>query len=152
VNRWTYTHLVETNSFTHFGSVIGHRIGNDADLAMIKTDYWVNQDWLICLRYQLERQGAADIGDRFEGENEHHSIRFPSGQVKKQNHLSFDFFYEPILSKTSRRWQKQCWQICGSYQFIIANQNKEELEETTTSQHQLVFQLRCNFELAGVNH
>ena len=152
VNRWTYTHLVETNSFTHFGSVIGHRIGNDADLATIKTDYWVNQDWLICLRYQLERQGAADIGDRFEGENEHHSIRFPSGQVKKQNHLSFDFFYEPILSKTSRRWQKQCWQICGSYQFIIANQDKEELEETTTRQHQLVFQLRCNFELAGVNH
>ena len=39
VNRWAYTHLVPDNQFTHFGAMIGHPIGNDADTFTMRASY-----------------------------------------------------------------------------------------------------------------
>ena len=53
VNRWTYTHLVEENQYTHFGSIIGHRIGNDADQLYLEANCWLNADTKLALFLSL---------------------------------------------------------------------------------------------------
>ena len=86
VNRWAYTHLVEENQFTHFGSIIGHRVGTDADTFYLEGEYLVNVDSRVSLFYELERQGEASVADRYRGED-YKSIPFPSGVVERRDGL-----------------------------------------------------------------
>ena len=169
INRWTYTHLVETNPFTHFGSVIGHQIGNDADLSVLYAQYWLNSDLLLDFYYHLERQGEAEIKDRFQGSNEHHGLDFPSGIVEKSHRLGFKGYYEPTFSKGSiflnnsnflNKMMRQTWQVAWSYQYtMIENIHSQQPERKRTllperrfyHRHQLTFQFRWNFELVGVS-
>ena len=163
VNRWTYTHLVETNPFTHFGSMIGHQIGNDADLLVLYAQYWLNSDLLLDFYYHLEQQGEAKIKDRFQGGNEHHGLDFPSGIVEKSHRLGFEGYYEPAFSKDSNfsnKMMRQTWQVVWSYQYaMIENTHSQQPERERIlstgrrfyHRHQLAFQFRWNFELAGVS-
>ena len=126
VNRWAYTHLVQENQFTHFGSIIGHEIGVDSDLSYLEGNYLLNADTRINLFLELDRQGEAGVEDRYTGED-FRSIPFPSGTVERRHGIGFRFVYEPL----------RAWQLDLSYQHAYTvndshqdglNQNSNHLE------------------------
>ncbi|MCZ6676038.1 MAG: hypothetical protein O7E52_02185 [Candidatus Poribacteria bacterium] len=113
VNRWAYTHLVQENQFTHFGSIIGHRIGTDADTFYLEGEYLINVDARVALFYEFERQGEAGVEDRYRNED-FESIPFPSGVVERRDSIGIHLVYEPL----------RAWQLNLTYQHSrIKNRN-----------------------------
>lgn len=136
VNRWAYTHLVQENQFTHFGSFIGHRIGTDADTFYVEGGYLINADAFFALAYEFERQGEAGVGDRFRDEDSE-LIPFPSGVVERRDCGGFRFVYEP----------RRSWQLDFSYQYVITR-NQGNQSGVRKRSNELEFQLRYLFELS----
>ena len=134
VNRWAYTHLVQENQHTHFGSSIGHRIGTDADVLYLEAGYLVNADLRAALHYELERQGEATVEDRYRGED-FEAIPFPSGTVERHHRLGFQIAYEP----------RSAWQLNFTYQHVFTrNQNHQpDLHRDTD---EVAFRLRYLWE------
>lgn len=94
VNRWAYTHLIPDNEFTHFGLMIGHPIGTDADIFTINLSYDATSSARIISRFSHQRNGEADITDRFYGED-YLNITFPSGIVEEMTELQIGWIYRP---------------------------------------------------------
>lgn len=130
VNRWAYTHLVQENQFTHFGSFIGHRIGTDADTFYLEGGYLFNADSIFSLFYEFERQGEAGVEDRFRNEDSE-SIPFPSGVVERRDGAGFRVVYEPLRS----------WQLDIAYQHVVTR-NKGHQSGVRKQSNELAFQLR----------
>ena len=130
VNRWAYTHLVQENQFTHFGSFIGHRIGTDADTFYLEGGYLINADATFALFYEFERQGEAGVEDRFRNEDTE-SIPFPSGVVERRDGAGFRLVYEPLRS----------WQLDIAYQHVITRNKGHHIGARKRS-NELAFQLR----------
>lgn len=130
VNRWAYTHLVQENQFTHFGSFIGHRIGTDADTFYLGGEYLINADTFFAVFYEFERQGEADVQDRFRNEDSE-SIPYPSGVVERRDGAGFRLVYEPLRS----------WQLNLSYQHVITR-NKAHQNGVRKRSNELELQLR----------
>ncbi len=130
VNRWAYTHLVQENQFTHFGSIIGHQVGTDADTFYFESGYLINADSRVTLFYEFERQGEAGIEDRFRGED-FQSIPFPSGVVERQDRIGFRLIYEP----------SRAWQLDAAYQHTFTT-NRAHQQGTDQHSNQLEFRLR----------
>lgn len=130
VNRWAYTHLVQENQYTHFGSIIGHEIGTDADVSYIEGNYLITADARINLFFELERQGKAGVEDRFVGED-FRSISFPSGVVERRHSFGFRLVYEPL----------RAWQLDLSYQHDYTV-NKHHQSGNGQSSNHLEFQFR----------
>ena len=135
VNRWAYTHLVEENQFTHFGSIIGHRVGTDADTFYLEGGYLVNVDSRVSLFYELERQGEASVADRYRGED-YKSIPFPSGIVERRDGLGIRLIYEP----------RRAWQCHLAYQHVVTK-NRNHQKGINQHSNELEFRLRYLFEL-----
>lgn len=95
VNRWAYTHLEPDNQFTHFGTLIGHPIGTDADLLTFRVSYHATPSAVIYVSFSHQRDGEADITDRFYGEN-FVNIPFPSGIVERLTEFRLSWKYRPI--------------------------------------------------------
>lgn len=136
VNRWAYTHLVQENQFTHFGSIIGHRIGTDADTFYLEGGYLINADAFFALFYEFERQGEAGVEDRFRNEDSK-TISFPSGVVERRDSAGFRLVYEPIRS----------WQLDIAYQHVITR-NKGHQSGVRKQSDELAFQLRYLWEFS----
>ena len=134
VNRWAYTHLVQENQFTHFGSIIGHRIGTDADTFYLEGGYLINADARTFLFYEVERQGEGSVQDRFRGED-FRSIPFPSGVVERRDVMGFGLVYEPL----------RAWQLNLAYQHVITR-NQSYQEGARKHSDELEFRLRYLFE------
>lgn len=134
VNRWAYTHLVPENQFTHFGSIIGHEIGVDADLTYLEGNYLINADARINLFFELERQGEAGVEDRYTGED-FRSIPFPSGTVERRHGIGFRFVYEPL----------RAWQLDLSYQHAYTV-NRSHQDGMNQNSNHLEFQFRYLWE------
>lgn len=134
VNRWAYTHLVQENQYTHFGSIIGHEIGTDADVSYIEGNYLITADARINLFFELERQGEAGVEDRFVGED-FRSISFPSGVVERRHGFGCRWVYEPI----------RAWQLDLSYQHNYTV-NKDHLGGNSQNFNHLEFQFRYLWE------
>lgn len=130
VNRWAYTHLVQENQFTHFGSFIGHRIGTDADTFYLEGGYLINADTFISVFYEFERQGEAGVADRFRSEDSE-LIPFPSGVVERRDGAGFRLVYEPLRS----------WQFDIVYQYAITRNEAHQIGVRKRS-NELEFQLR----------
>ena len=136
VSRWAYTHLVQENQFTHFGSIIGHRIGTDADTFYLEGGYLINPDAIFALFYEFERQGEASVEDRFRNEDSD-SIPFPSGVVERRDSVGLRLVYEPIRS----------YQLDIAYQHVIT-QNKDCQSGVRKQSNELEFQLRYLWEFS----
>lgn len=95
INTWTYTHRVTENQFTHFGWIIGHHLGSDADQWLMELSQIINMDIRLKLIYTYNRQGGHTVEDRYIGENLE-EIDFPSGIVEKQHKIKLQFLWEPI--------------------------------------------------------
>ncbi len=134
VSRWAYTHLVQENQFTHFGSIIGHEIGVDADLSYLEGNYLISADARIHLFVESERQGEAGVEDRYAGED-FRSIPFPSGVVERRRGFGFRFVYEPL----------RAWQLDLSYQHAYTV-NKSHQSGINRNSNHLEFQFRYLWE------
>ena len=134
VNRWAYTHLVQENQFTHFGSIIGHEIGVDADISYLEGSYLINPDARVHLFLELERQGEAGVEDRYAGEY-FRSIPFPSGVVERRHSIGCRFVYEPLCA----------WQLDLSYQHAYTA-NKSHQSGISQNSNHLEFQFRYLWE------
>ena len=134
VNRWAYTHLIQENQFTHFGSIIGHEIGVDADVSYLEGNYLINADARVNLFFELERQGEAGVEDRYAGED-FRSVSFPSGAVERRLGFGFRFVYEPL-----RSWQLDC-----TYEHAYTT-NKNNRNGNHQNENHLEFQFRYLWE------
>jgi hypothetical protein len=130
VNRWTYTHLVQENQYTHLGSIIGHRIGVDADALYLEGGCLFNANLRVAVYYEFERQGEAGVEDRYRGED-FEAIPFPSGVVERHHRLGFQALYEPI----------QTWQLNAAYQHVFTR-NKDHQPGVRRDADELEFRLR----------
>ena len=127
VNRWAYTHLEPDNQFTHFGAMIGHPIGTDADIFTFRVSYQATPSAAIETRFSHQRNGEADITDRFYGED-YEDIPFPSGIVERLSEIRIGWKYRPITA------------LKGSINYAWRHiQNKEHAESETEQQHRFVF-------------
>ena len=127
VNRWAYTHLEPNNQFTHFGVMIGHPIGTDADIFTFRVSYQATPSAVIESRFSHQRNGEADITDRFYGED-YEDIPFPSGIVERLSEIRISWKYRPITA------------LKGSINYAWRHiQNIEHAESETEQQHRFVF-------------
>ncbi len=127
VNRWAYTHLEPNNQFTHFGVMIGHPIGTDADIFTFRVSYQATPSAAIETRFSHQRNGEADITDRFYGED-YEDIPFPSGIVERLSEIRISWKYRPITA------------LKGSINYAWRHiQNIEHAESETEQQHRFVF-------------
>lgn len=95
IDTWTYTHLETENQFTHYGWVIGHHLGPDADQLFIELSRMINVDARLKLTYAFGRQGGRTVADRFRGED-YKRMKFPSGTVERQHSIGLQFLWEPL--------------------------------------------------------
>jgi hypothetical protein len=95
IDTWTYTHLETENQFTHYGWVIGHRLGPDVDQLFLELCRMVNVDARLKLTYAFRREGSRTVADRFRGED-YKRMKFPSGTVERQHKIGLQFLWEPL--------------------------------------------------------
>jgi len=95
IDSYTYTHLVPENQFTHYGWIIGHHLGPDADQILLELSRMIKLDGRIKLTYALERQGSHNVKERFVDED-YENMGFPSGVVERQHKFGLQFLWEPI--------------------------------------------------------
>ncbi|MBI1930702.1 hypothetical protein HYR99_41460 [Candidatus Poribacteria bacterium] len=134
VNRWAYTHRVQENQYLHFGSIIGHRVGIDADTFYLEGGYLINADFRVTLFYEFERQGEAGVEDRYRGED-YKSIPFPSGIVERRDGVGVRLVYEPL----------RAWQLDVAYQHGLTR-NRDHRAGVRQNSDELEFRLRYLFE------
>lgn len=129
INRWTYTHLEPDNQFTHFGAIIGHPIGTDADMFSCSLSYQATPSALIETRFSHQRNGEANVTDRFYGED-FESIPFPSGTVERLSEIRVGWQYRPIGG------------FNGSINYAWRHiQNRDNTEGDSEQEHRIVFLL-----------
>ncbi len=127
VTRWAYTHLDPDNQFAHFGTMIGHPIGTDADLLTFRVSYQATPSAIFETRISHQRNGEADITDRFYGED-YENISFPSGVVERLTELRIGWKYRPISG------------LNGSVNYGWRHiQNSEHKQNISKQQHRIVF-------------
>lgn len=95
IDSWTYTHLESENQYTHYGWVIGHHLGPDADQILVELCRMLNTDAKIKLNYTFNREGSRTVADRFRGED-YKKIDFPSGKVETRHTLGLKFLWESL--------------------------------------------------------
>ena len=134
VNRWAYTHLVQENQFTHFGAIIGHPIGTDADLAFLEGNYLLDVDTRVSVFFEHGRHGEGGVADRYRGED-FRAIPFPSGIIECRYSFGFKLVYEPLRG----------WQLDFGYQHSRTRNRNHEQGVNQNSNH-LEFQFRYLWE------
>jgi hypothetical protein len=93
VNQYAYTHQELINVYTHFGSPIGHRIGNDADDLWISLKHWFTDKIIGSISYEIERHGETDItegSDYDKLEEESPDWEFLSGVTESKHSISLE--------------------------------------------------------------
>ena len=95
VDTWTYTHLETENQFTHYGWVMGHNLGPDADQLFLELSRMLDVDSRLKLSYTFGREGSRTVADRFRGED-YERINFPSGEVESRHRIGVQFLWEPM--------------------------------------------------------
>ncbi len=105
VDSWTYTHLEPDKQFTHYGWLIGHELGPDADQLLVEPSMMVRLDGRLKLIYAFEREGSRTVADRFRGED-YRRMEFPSGEVERRHKLGIHFLWEPLSGpRVNISWQ-----------------------------------------------
>lgn len=106
IDTWTYTHRVMENQFTHYGWVIGHQLGPDADQLLVELCRMINVDIRAKLSYAFKREGSRTVADRFSSED-YQRTKFPSGTIQKQHKAGLQFIWEPLHGpQVNLSWQQ----------------------------------------------
>jgi hypothetical protein len=95
INSYTYTHLETENQYTHYGWIIGHQLGPDADQLTLELCQILSVNTRVKLAYSYKREGSRTVADRFRGED-YGSLDFPSGDVEKRHKIGLGFLREPL--------------------------------------------------------
>jgi hypothetical protein len=114
IGSWTYTHLEPENQYTHYGWVIGHHLGPDADQILFEICRMLDIDSRLKVIYAFKRDGSQTVADRYRGED-YKKMKFPSGDVKNEHKLGFGFMRESLNGL----------QINLSFQHIFAGKSSE---------------------------
>ena len=69
VGRYTYTHLVQEQQYTHFGASLGDPAGNDSDALVVSAAWRMTPDSRLFARMEQRRKGESGVDDRFRGED-----------------------------------------------------------------------------------
>ena len=100
---WVYTHYRPINSFTHYGDVLGHRAGPNADelYAVIRKRF--SRRFHSALSFMHGRHGANTPDENIGGDplagfenGDSETAPFLAGDVAKTNAVAFDVTYEPF--------------------------------------------------------
>ena len=91
-------------TYTHYGNVIGHRIGTDADNLFVDVQHWLTDKLQMAISYELQRHGEGDVNN--PNPNTPIEENFPyiatkkweflSGITESTNSLSLGFSYAVI--------------------------------------------------------
>jgi len=95
IDTWTYTHLEPENQYTHYGWVIGHYLGPDADQILLEICRMLNVDSRIKATYAFKREGTRTVADRYKGED-YKRMKFPSGNVQNEHRIGLKFLLESL--------------------------------------------------------
>ena len=100
INQYTYTHHRLANAYTNFDSIIGHKIGTDADDLWLNLKHWFTANLTMSLGYELERHGEGDVNKPHEesGASENDEWEFLSGITESTNSLSLGVSYRSTAS------------------------------------------------------
>ena len=94
VNQYAYTHDPPITSYTHLDSVIGHRIGTDADDLYLDVKHWLTDKLSLSLSYELERHGEGDVNNPHpENAQNDEEWEFLSGTTESTSALSLSISY-----------------------------------------------------------
>ena len=117
VNRFTYSHWQETTDYVYKGQPLGHKIGTDADSLILEYTYPVAENKYIAVKYQVERHGEGEIGDRWDVSQP--PVQFLTGIVEKKRQVDVgcSFGYNKNISFTLVGWVKSI----DNYQHILNN-------------------------------
>lgn len=126
LNRWVYTHRVTENQYTHFGSIIGHRLGNDSDELYFELSNYLNLDTRIKFDYIFTMQGAANVENSYKGKDYQYLQKFP----KRKNHeFGIQFLYEPLEGwQIDLKFQHLIWQTYTEYAIGLSTHHRNQFE------------------------
>jgi hypothetical protein len=97
VNQYTYTHEPMDTTYTHYGAVIGHHIGADADDLFIDVRHWFTDKLRVAISYELERHGEGNVNKPHpKNAPTDEEWEFLSGVTESTNSLSLGFSYAVI--------------------------------------------------------
>ena len=133
INRWGYTHRITENQYTHFGSIIGHWLGTDADDLYLELNNFLNVDTYIRLSYELQRNGEATVEDHYKGDD-YKRVTFPSGVIETKHKLGIQVTYEPSSD----------WQFDVSYRYLLLR-NEDNISGNNQRRGELGFAVRYRF-------
>ena len=108
VDSWTYTHLEAENQYTHYGWVIGHHLGPDADQILVELCRMLNVDSRIKISYAFNREGSRTVADRYRGED-YKKMDFPSGEVEIRHTIGLKFLWESLRGIQAEASFKSCF-------------------------------------------
>ncbi|MCD6308610.1 MAG: hypothetical protein J7M24_06395, partial [Candidatus Latescibacteria bacterium] len=101
IDPWVYTHRFPIDSYTHYGDVIGHRIGPNADEIYLELRKRFSRRLKTAVYFSGGRHGANTAGENVGGDplagflpgdsKEAHCL---DGDLEKTNTYGFDISYE----------------------------------------------------------
>lgn len=100
LNPWVYTHRYAINSYTHYGDVLGHRLGPNADIVSFTARKAFSRRLRFSLAYSKSRRGRNTDrnvgGDPLDGfsPGDSKAAKFLSGDLEKIERFSLDCSYE----------------------------------------------------------
>ena len=95
INQFAYTHSPPITTYTHQGSVIGHRIGTDADDLWLSIKHYLTDKISASLSYERERHGEGDVNKPYS-DADGEEWEFLSGVTETTNSLSLGLSYSAI--------------------------------------------------------
>jgi len=99
INQYTYTHKYPINTYTHYDSIIGHKIGTDADVLWLNLKHWFAADIAASLTYELERHGEGNVNKPHEGNkgaSDNDEWEFLSGVAESTHSICLGVSYNSI--------------------------------------------------------
>ncbi|MBD3181784.1 hypothetical protein GF312_05795 [Candidatus Poribacteria bacterium] len=118
IDSWTYTHLEQDKQYTHYGWIIGHELGPDAEQMLIKSIMIYNPDARLETLYKYSREGSRKVADRFKGED-YKNINFPSGNVQSKHIIGIRVLWEKLYGQ----------RLDISLNYIIQSQGSDRTNE-----------------------
>jgi len=95
IDTRTYTHRIAENQFTHYGWIMGHHLGSDADQLFVELSRMINIDIRLKLMYTYQRQGSRTVEDGYIVENPENAD-FPTEPAERRHRIGLQFLWEPV--------------------------------------------------------
>ncbi len=94
LNPWLYENKYITTNYKHLGYVLGHWIGNNADLLSVQINYKFIRSLDISLKGEIMRKGGTE--DIYYAYIERKKLPFLFGENRRDFSLRLSFLYMPL--------------------------------------------------------